>query len=145
MSDKPDRKGRAWLPWAVLVVSLGATSVLAAVLYAEWRAGWARMDEFSAIWNTTDAIHVYVYDKHKWPRDWESLTSSLAYVGGDMPNARARVDVNFKVDFKGDRQADGWYVRVKSGDIPGEERDANVRLRALAAFAHSATQHRTMK
>jgi hypothetical protein len=142
MNDK-DRKQRPWIPLAVVLVSLGAVCVLGLVVYTQWWcAGWTRLSEWEALYNTTDGICDYVERNHKWPRDWESLTSSIAYVGGDMPFARDRVDVNFAVDFKSERHADEWYVRVKSGGFRGDERNSNDRLRKLVSF-YSEVRRRT--
>jgi hypothetical protein len=142
MNDQPDRKRRPWIPWAVVVTSLVATCVLIFVIYAKWWAGWERLSDFEVLCNTEDAIRAYVQKNHKWPPDWESLRSSLAEVGGDLSFARERVEVNFAVDLKSERHDDDWYVRLKAGNIPGEEQNANDRLRKSVAF-YSEVRRRT--
>jgi hypothetical protein len=139
MTEKPAAKRRAWLPGAVLVVSLGAACILGIFLYSQWCAGWERQRDFSALWNTTDAIFDHIATTRRWPRDWESLAPSLSHVRSDVAFARSRVDVNFNIDFNRDDEPDRWYVRVKSGSIPNEEREAKKRL------ADSVSVHPTLK
>ncbi len=138
MTELPDAKRRAWLSWAVLVGSLGAACILGLILYSQWW-GWERLRDFEALWNTTDAIFDHIATTRRWPQDWESLAPSLSHVRSDVAFARSRVDVNFNIDFNRDDEPERWYVRVKSGSIPNEEREANKRL------AGSVSVHPTLK
>ena len=124
------------------MISLGATCVLMFVIYAQWCAGWERLNDFEALCDAEDSIRAYIDKSHKWPRDWESLTPALASRGSDVTYARDRVDVNFAIDLKSEPRADEWYLRVKSGVIPGEERNANDRLRNTVSF-YSEVRRRT--
>jgi hypothetical protein len=101
--------------------------ILALVVYVPNRS-MQMMREFDNLWNTTDAIQVYISDNHKWPRDWDALSSSFIAVGSRSSYLRDSVAVNCAVDCEKPPQAGDWYVHLKSGDIPGEERTANERL-----------------
>lgn len=116
--------------WGLIVLTIwtGIVCILGFAVYLPFRSA-RMMGEFSALWNTTDAIHLYVGKNREWPRDWISLASSLATVGGDISEARNRVDVNFELDCQKPPQPQDWYVHLKSCDIPAEEREANERLR----------------
>ena len=102
--------------------------------------GSQRLRQFGELWNTTDAISIYVNRHHEWPRSWAALSSSLAAVGADESNLQDSVVVNFDVDGERMPQPGDWYVHLKSGDIPGEEHAANERLRGLIASGRRPTQ-----
>jgi len=92
------------------------------------------MGEDAILWETTDAIQVYVTKNHTWPRDWSDLSASLAFVDpsfrrGAADRASNRVVVNFQVDCARSPGPDDWYVHLKSDSLPGEEMAANDRLR----------------
>jgi hypothetical protein len=135
--DKPD--GTRWKRGVWIALFLGSVGIAVTVL-CMWRPRWV-LGDFSALWNTTDAIVHYVEKKREWPRDWESLSSSLAsvdpsFANGDTSFARDRVDVNFQIDFKAFPSPDDWYVRLKDGHgLPGEGRMANERIRSHLSAA----------
>jgi hypothetical protein len=118
-------------------VAIGAVIFLVVAIpvlfvYGQIR-GSQRLREFGELWNTTDAISIYMNDHHKWPRNWEALSSSLAAVGAGESNLQDSVVVNFDVDYRRMPQPGDWYVHLKNGDIPGEEQIANERLRQFIA------------
>jgi hypothetical protein len=131
-----ERSPRLWLRWPAIVVPILVLAVpLGGLVFAHyWSQRFSRvMTEFSALWNTTDAIQAYVGKHRQWPKDWETLAPSLAsvdpmYANGDISFAREHVLVNFQLDVEKPQQPEDWYVHLKSGDIPGEERVANERL-----------------
>ncbi len=105
--------------------------VIPVVLVRGQIRGSRMLREFGALWNTTDAISIYVNHHHEWPRSWEALSSSLVAVGAAEPNLQDSVLVNFDVDGERMPQPGDWYVHLKSEDVPGEEHAANERLRRL--------------
>src|ERR1700722_8962780 len=80
---------------ALLVV----LATLAFVVYVPIRSTRV-MREFGILWNTTDAIQMYVDRNHKWPRNWGELSSSLIAVNVTSSDLRDSVVVNFDVDYE---------------------------------------------
>jgi hypothetical protein len=122
-------KGLRWRSWLALgALLLLLVAPVAFGLY--WYASAGRtLGAFADLWNTTDAIGMYVDQKHKWPRDWSALGPYLSSVGGDISNGVAdRVDVNFRVDLAKSPEPTEWYVHLKSDGLPVEERAMNESL-----------------
>jgi hypothetical protein len=117
---------RGWLALGTLLLVLVA--FLAFGRY--WHASFGRrMGAFADLWNTTDAIQMYVDKKNSWRRDWSALAPYLTAVGGNISNGVAeRVDVNFRVDLAKAPEPAEWYVCLKSNSLPGEERTVNEAL-----------------
>lgn len=122
---------------ALSVVAVAVIIVLAFVLYVSviLPSLYSRtMSDFAALWNTTDALQHHVLTNKQWPRDWEALTPSLAYVdaknysSGDISFLKDRVEINFDLDLNSPRGRSDWYVRLKSGGIQPEQENANQRL-----------------
>jgi hypothetical protein len=131
-----DERGESW--WKGLRrVAMGAVLLVVVVIpillvYGQIR-GTRMLREFGILWNTTDAIAIYLNDHHKWPRNWDALSSSLVAAGAGDSNLRDSVVINFDIDCERRPQPGDWYVHLKSKDIPGEERAANEQLRRLIA------------
>ena len=111
---------------------LGAVSVTLAVVWFRDRVS-ENLADFSALWNTTDALQRHIVTKKKWPGNWDELRPSLAYVdpgyrGGDFSIAETRVEINFRVDTNSAAHGRDWYVRLKSGRMVPEQDAANRRL-----------------
>jgi hypothetical protein len=92
------------------------------------------MSDFSAIWNTADALQRYVWKSGQWPKDWNSLKPSLAYVephysDGNITQLQERVEVNFDINMESSPQNSKWYVRLKSGRMRPEQDAADERIR----------------
>lgn len=90
------------------------------------------MDDFYALWETTDAIMHYLGEHRKWPESFDSLEDSFLAMNVDrdrVDNLRERVDIEFQVDVDQEPQSDDWYVQLKSGRMGPEEEKANRRLR----------------
>ncbi|HEV7998787.1 MAG TPA: hypothetical protein VGP63_02830 [Planctomycetaceae bacterium] len=115
-----------WLLLGVLLLALSAPFAVAFVL----ETGSQKLGAFADVWNTTDAIQMYVDNKDKWPQDWSALAPYLSQVGGDISNGVSeRVDVNFRVNVANPPEPGEWYVHLKKTALPGEEQTANERLR----------------
>jgi hypothetical protein len=128
MSDERDKVGRKGLRWvAIGSALLFVVAILTLVAYGQVRS-IQMMREFANLWNTTDAIQVYIGQNHKWPRDWDAFSSSFIAVGSRSSYVRDSVVVNFAVGCERTPQPGDWYVHLKSWDIPGEVRTANERL-----------------
>ncbi len=124
-----------------LLVLLGAIA-LGRSVYQRWSEGFR---DFPDIWNTTDAISMYVDTNNRWPTDWAALDPYLPAVGGDirsdLPN---HVDVNFCTEGRTSPESSGWFVHLKNNHLPGEERAANERLASVARLcAQFETKHAT--
>ena len=114
--------------WASLSV-ICAIGVCSGVAYW-WHANWETARDFSALWNTTDAIEHYIEEHQQWPSNWQSLQPSVAATNGpnDISFLRQRIEVNFQVGQTRAPLNGDWYVRVKSGRISKEQSTANDRL-----------------
>lgn len=140
MTDERRQLGRNVLRRiAISAVLCVVVAIPVLFVYGQIR-GSQRLREFGELWNTTDAISIYVNHHHEWPRSWEALSSSLVAVGITEPNLQDSVAVNFDVDGERMPQPGDWYVHLKSGDIPGEEHAANERLRRLIASGRRPPQ-----
>ena len=127
------RKHAVLLVYAWFLV--GAVSVPLSVIWFRDRVS-ENLADFSALWNTTDALEHHIVTNKEWPGDWDALGPSLAYVdpryrGGDFSSAQERVEVNFRVDPDIAAFGRDWYVRLKSGRMDPEQDAANKRLRDL--------------
>ena len=123
---------------AVTVASLVALVRLGTVFVPAHRS--ETMSDFAALWNTTDALQLYVATRKQWPRDWHALSSSFAHIdraysSGDVSLARERVQVNFTVEIGSPPRANEWYVQLTSGRMEPEQANANTRLRAVVKRA----------
>jgi hypothetical protein len=88
-----------------------------------------RVEDFYALWHTTDTISHFVSEHGEWPSNWGALEESWkeAYPTAEMSAARDRIEVNFSFHLR-NAPPDEWCVRVKSGSYPMEETTANGRL-----------------
>ena len=83
------RKRAVLLVYALFFVS--AVSVPLSVIWFRDRVA-ANLADFSALWNTTDALEQHLVTNKEWPDNWDELGPSLAYVdpryrGGDLSSA----------------------------------------------------------
>tara|TARA_R110002072_G_scaffold301107_2_gene479946 strand:- start:341 stop:721 length:381 start_codon:yes stop_codon:yes gene_type:complete len=93
------------------------------------------MTGFSALWNTTDSINYYIRKNKKWPNSFESLSEAYSihthpFKSEDLLFFQNNVDINFHVDLSNKPESDVWYVRLKNGGLPQEEKNANDRIRS---------------
>ena len=122
---------------AVLAV-LGVTATVSLCIVVPQQIA-ATMSDFSALWNTADALQHHVWTSGQWPHDWNSLKPSLVYVDrgysdGNISRLEDRVEVNFGINLESLPQQSGeWYVRLKSGRMAPEQDAANGRIRNIIA------------
>jgi hypothetical protein len=129
MSDERGKTRRRGLRRVIMgSVFLVVLAILALLAHGQIR-GTQMLREFGILWNTTDAITVYINVHHKWPRNWNALSPSLIAVGAGESNLRDSVVINFDVDCQRMPQPGDWYVHLTSKDIPAEESAANEVLR----------------
>jgi len=74
-----------------------------------------KLREFGILWNTTDAIQVYIDQNHKWPQDWDALSSALIACHARSSYLRDSVVVNFAVDCEKTPQPGDWYLSEGRG------------------------------
>lgn len=108
--------------------------ILSVVLFRVYVVHVSRtLSNFSALWNTTDALLHYVQKNREWPSDWESLSESLEHVdpqysSGNYSFLKERVEVNFNVDIDQLDRSSRSYVRLKNNCMPPEQERANRRI-----------------
>ncbi|QDV50135.1 hypothetical protein [Gimesia fumaroli] len=109
-----------------LVALISSLILLVVILQNSFRA----MREFSDLWNTSDTLMHYVRQQKKWPEEFENLNETFpvyrpGFNAEDMVSLKEQVEVNFDIDFSQPARSDEWFVRLKSGRMPLEQKNAN--------------------
>jgi hypothetical protein len=122
---------------AIALVTLLVAGLLAVPIYIGWvyTVEVPRiMGDFSALWNTADALRADILWGSDWPADWKELDRGLKFVNADPSFAEELVVINFDVDIHSPQPGKQWYVRLKSGRMLPEQERANKRIRQCIEF-----------
>jgi len=97
-----------------------------------------RMADFSDLWNTSDTLMHYVRERQEWPGSFEDLNGTFpkfrpGFKSKDLDFLKEKIEVNFDVDLSQKPQSNDWYVRLKSGRMLPEQKEANDRIRSVVS------------
>ena len=117
-----------------LVALISSLILLVVIIQNSFRA----MQDFSDLWNTSDTLMHYVSQQKKWPEEFEDLNETFPeyrpwFNAEDRVSLKAQIEVNYDIDFSQPAKPDEWFVRLKSGRIPLEQKTANNRIRDVVS------------